>query len=289
MPYWDDSDYFQPTQRIHTDKGLKTRSQRGKIGQSWWAAAWIAALEQFTDAGRLTRGRSYARSGQVLSLDEQGAAVTARVQGSRPQPYKVTITLKPLTDAAWDRAIDAMAAEARFAAQLLAGEMPQGIAEAFQAAGVSLFPTSMQELTTNCSCPDPANPCKHIAATHYILGEQFDDDPFMLFRLRGRTQQQVLDALAVRRKAGLAVAEEAATYDVRAPQPSTPPLQDLVAVFWEPAAPLDVLAVTPASPTVTLPVLRRLGKPGFLPEQDLTGLLASAYNAVSQAALKSEE
>ena len=289
MPRWsDDWDYYPPSQRIHTDKGLRTRSQRGKIGQSWWAAAWIAALERFTDSGRLSRGRSYARSGQVLSLDEKDDTVSARVQGSRPTPYRVTITLKRLTDAQWDAAIAEMAGEARFAAQLLAGEMPQDIDEAFAAAGVSLFPGA-SEIVTDCSCPDYANPCKHVAATHYILGEQLDDDPFMLFRLRGRTEQQVLDALDEHRRSALAVGEDGPAYEVAEREPQIAPLEDQIERFWQPATPLEGLAIVPAAPVIAMPLLRRLGNPAFLPDQDLAQLLAPVYDAVGQAALRAAE
>jgi uncharacterized Zn finger protein len=290
MARWRDDEYgyYQPTRRINTDKGLKARSQRGKIGQSWWAAAWIAALERFTDSSRLTRGRSYARSGQVLSLEEKGSSVHARVQGSRPAPYKITITLKPLTDAQWSAATAAMAAEARFAAQLLTGEMPQDIDEAFAAAGTSLFPTS-GEISTDCSCPDMANPCKHIAATHYILGEQLDDDPFMLFRLRGRTEQQILGELEKHRRTSSAVTEDGAAYLIPGGEPHAPSLEELVDRFWQPAAPVDSLAVTPAAPAVPMPLLRRLGNPAFLPDHELALLLAPVYEAVGRTALEAAE
>jgi uncharacterized Zn finger protein len=292
MPHWNDDGeygYFPRSQRIHTDNGLKARSQRGKIGQSWWSAAWIAALEQFTDRGRLSRGRSYARSGQVLSLDEVVSTIRARVQGSRPTPYRVTITLEQFTPEQWEQAIAAMAEEAQFAAQLLAGEMPQDINEAFAEAGVSLLPRSSGDLRTDCTCPDLANPCKHIAATHYILGEQLDDDPFMLFRLRGRTEQQILDGLNRHRRAVIGVAEDAPTYEGAVPGSEFPRLDDQIERFWEATASLDGLAVVPTAPTISMPLLRRLGNPAFLPEHELTELLAATYEAVSHTALKAPE
>jgi uncharacterized Zn finger protein len=199
--------YYEPTHPIQTDEGLKTRSQKGKIGQSWWAERWIAALERLIDPARLRRGRSYARSGQVLSITEKGGGVAAKVQGSRPSPYNITIRVEPLSDAQWAAVIEQMADQALFTAQLLAGEMPPDIEQAFAATGASLFPDKSGDLTTSCSCPDSANPCKHIAATHYILGEQFDEDPFLIFRLRGRTQEQILDALRARRAAIGGIAE----------------------------------------------------------------------------------
>ena len=102
-----------------------------------------------------------------------------------------------------------MAEQAIFTAQLLAGEMPQDIEQAFEAAKVSLFPSRHDDLKTECSRPDYANPCKHVAATHYILGERFDEDPFLIFRLRGRTQEQVMAALRKRRSEEAENAEDA--------------------------------------------------------------------------------
>jgi uncharacterized Zn finger protein len=237
-------------------------------------------MERLVDAGRLTRGRSYARRGQVLSISETTDGIVARVQGSQPRPYKVTIQVKPLTDAQWERVIDALAEQALFTAQLLAGEMPQEIEKAFNAAGVSLFPEKRRDLTTDCSCPDYANPCKHVAATHYILGERFDDDPFLLFRLRGRTQEQVLAALRQRR-AGLELFEEE---EEEAPE-AVVPLEANLAGFWNLAGPLDPFQVDLRMPPAAMPVLKRLGEPPFAPDFDLQSLFGPAYQAMSQAAL----
>jgi uncharacterized Zn finger protein len=166
--------YFKPTKPKEAKDGIKARSRRGSFANSWWAARWIAALERLMDSGRLARGRSYARKGQVLSIEETEGGIAARVQGSRPKPYRITIQITPLTDIQWEKVIDALSEQALFTAQLLAGEMPQEIEQAFNAAGVSLFPAKRGDLKTDCSCPDYANPCKHVAATHYILGERFD-------------------------------------------------------------------------------------------------------------------
>jgi uncharacterized Zn finger protein len=274
--------YYKPTRPIETDKGLKARSQTGKFGQSWWAARWIAALERLLDAGRLRRGSGYARSGQVLSIEETPTGVLARVQGSRPQPYKVAIELKRLTDDQWAKVLDQMAAQAGFSAQLLAGEMPQDIEEAFKAAGISLFPDRVDDLTTACSCPDWANPCKHVAATHFILGEQFDEDPFMIFRLRGRTQEEIMQALRSRRGG----AEEEEAESVAAPAEPVAALAELLDRFWQPLERLDAFAAAVKPPAVRFPLLKRLGQPAFLPDDDLVQTLGSSYEAITAAALR---
>ena len=271
---------------IQRKDGIKARSQRGQFVTNWWAQRWISSLERVVNSGRLNRGRTYARAGQVLSLDEVGGVVKARVQGTRPQPYKVTIKLKPLSDRQWDRVIDALSGQALFAAQLLAGEMPQEIDAVFAAAGSSLFPASEGELETECSCPDWANPCKHVAATHYILAEQLDEDPFLLFRLRGRTQEQVMAALRARRSDTPRAAAEPAPVAIFS---SAPPLDADMDHFWRmggssegaETTPIQVTIKPPATP---LPLLKRLGQPPFL-DENIEQVLGPAYRGMQQAAL----
>jgi uncharacterized Zn finger protein len=271
--------YYPPSQPIKTDQGIKAKSKRGDFAKNWWATRWIAALERLVDRGRLTRGRTYARQGQVLSIEETKTGIAAKVQGSERRPYKITIEMTPLTDKQWEQVIDALAGQAIFTAQLLAGEMPQEIEQAFQAAKVSLFPEKRGQLITDCSCPDPSNPCKHIAAVHYILGEQFDEDPFLLFRLRGRTQEQILAALRERRAVGEEVDEVGEEIEEAAP-----PLAESLTHFWQLGQPLTHFKTTIKPPITSLPILKRLGQPSFLSE-DIEHLLGPAYRAISEAAI----
>jgi uncharacterized Zn finger protein len=272
---------FEPTRPIAAKEGIKARSQRGAFARSWWATRWIEALERLMDSGRLTRGRSYARKGQVLSIDETESGIEARVQGSQRKPYKITIQVEPLTDAQWESVIDALAEQAIFTAQLLSGEMPQDIEQAFHAAGVSLFPTRRSDLSTDCSCPDWANPCKHVAATHYILGERFDEDPFLLFRLRGRTQEQILQGLRRRR-----ASQEGAESDEEEEPEVVIPLEETIKHFWELEQPLDTFSVAIRKPAIEMPLLKRLGDPLFVPNPGLQTLLKPAFLTICQAALE---
>jgi len=281
MSWW----HYKPTHPISVKGGIKAHSKRGAIGKSWWAKRWTAALRQIMDSGRLSRGRSYARRGQVMDIHVQDGEITAKVQGSRRTPYKVRIRVKPLKDADWDRVLDVLAGQAIFTAQLLAGEMPTDIEEAFAAANISLFPASVKELETNCSCPDWANPCKHIAAVYFLLGEAFDDDPFMLFRLRGRTQEQVLAGLRARRGAIEEEEEEAGPDPTALPAEETAPapLPEDPAIFWRLGQSLDDFQVQPKAPQVPLSLLQRLGQPTFAPA-DLRSSLSAAYQTVTQRA-----
>lgn len=269
--------------------GLKAKTGRGQqFGKTWWAGKWIDALERLMDPGRLTRGRSYARSGQVLNLDIQPGRVNSRVQGSRPQPYKVRIEIEPLTDKEWDKVADAMAAQAVFAAKLLAGEMPQNIEEAFAAAKVGLFPERADDLDTDCSCPDWANPCKHIAAVYYLLGERFDEDPFLIFQLRGRTKEQIIAALRARRSADGAKPERKPPARVREAEPEEQiiPLAESLEHFWTAGEDLETLRFTIAAPEVEAAPVKRLGEPPFWSGQP--GFLAQmsrAYAAITREAL----
>ncbi len=172
--------------------GIRARSKRGAFARSWWARRWLAVLEALQLGGRLARGRAYARAGQVMDLSIEEGLVTARVQGSRKEPYDVTIRVTPLSSGEWRRVAAVLGREVVFLARLLAGEMPTDIERAFEKAGLSLFPTRIRQLATACSCPDASNPCKHIAAVYYLLGEEFDRDPFLIFRLRGMSREELL-------------------------------------------------------------------------------------------------
>src|SRR5512137_1060313 len=269
--------YFKPKPRKPAN-GIK--AQNKKFGQTWWSGKWLAALERLVDPMRLSRGRSYARSGQVLNLDIQPGRIESRVQGSAPRPYKVQIEIMPLSEKEWQRVADAMAEQAIFAAKLLAGEMPQNIEEAFAAAKVSLFPTSSGDLDTDCSCPDWSNPCKHIAAVYYLLGEQFDGDPFLLFRLRGQTKDEIMSMLRTRR-AQVAIAEEehaAAATEPSAPEEPGEPLEADPDRFWHGPGELIDFHVTIAAPPIDAAPIKRLGSPKFWHgKQDFVTLLAGAY------------
>ncbi len=278
MPY---DFYYKPTKPKEAKDGIKARSRRGAFAKNWWAKRWIAALELLLDQGRLNRGRNYARKGQVLSIEETREGIKARVQGSRKTPYKINIQIKPLSQAQWSNVIDQLAEQAIFAAQLLAGEMPQEIESAFEAAGVNLFPSQRDDLETECSCPDYANPCKHIAATHYILGERFDEDPFLIFRLRGMTKEQVMEELRNRR------AEDNPSAEQNTEEPAPPiPLTEQITNYYDLSGPMEEFSISILPPAIEMPLLKRLGQADFVPAPGLEKVLQKAYQTITQKAIE---
>ncbi len=262
-------------------EGIKAKSQRGDIGETWWSKRWIEVLESFRMGPRLERGRSYARRGQVISIDVEKGVVTAKVQGTRQKPYAVQITLETLSDEDWDKVMTVMASQALFAAKLLSGEMPHNIEETFDEAEVSLFPQSKKELDTYCSCPDWANPCKHIAAVYFLLAERFDEDPFLIFHLRGRTKEEIISVL--REKRG-STAESDSEEVILV---GWTPLEECLDTFWEAGEELDSFVTNPVTHKGENMILKRLGEAPFTVRgEDVGFLLSRMYDIVRAAALQ---
>lgn len=264
---------YEKRQRIATKDGIKSRTRT--FGNAWWSRKWIAALEGFGWDARLGRGRSYARSGQVLDYEVEAGRVRARVQGSHRTPYKIDIELAPLSDAAWEKVLDALAARAEYAARLLNGDMPDDIDTVFESAGAALLPRKSSELKNTCSCPDWGNPCKHIAAVFYIIGEALDGDPFILTALRGRDRDALLGALRARRGEAPATAAELEEADE--------PLS-LEGFFDGDGVELDPDL---APPRVRSSVLRRLGEPGpWTTLEEMQSVFGPMLAMASAAALR---
>jgi uncharacterized Zn finger protein len=215
--------------------------QQGLGQQPWWVEQWMELIHSYRYKKRLERAWSYAREGNVVSIRFEGRRVHARVQGTEPDPYKVKLWLDVLNDEDWGYVLEALSQKARWSAQLLAGIMPADIERAFAASGKRLFPFKLQEVRSECSCPDKANPCKHISAVYYLMGDRFSEDPFVLFQLRGRTRSQLLADLAKRRREGVVAPAE------HAPHPIHPAIAD-PARWWRYDAPLDpdLVVITPA-------------------------------------------
>jgi uncharacterized Zn finger protein len=271
---------------IAVEGGIKAKSKRGAIGEQWWSQRFIAVLESWGMSGRLQRGRSYARRGQVMEFSLTTGKVTARVQGSRPSPYKVEIIVLPLTTAQWRAVESRLAAQALFRARLLAGEMPAEIEGIFADAGTPLFPRSAADLTMRCSCPDWEVPCKHLAAVCYVLAEAFDTDPFAMLAWRGKSRDDLLSALRGR-LADRGPAGGAATAPPVGGSPALavladmtgPALADSLADFWSPGLSQARLRARPPTPAAPPDLLLRLSDPPAVEVRgtSLRDLLSDAY------------
>ena len=161
--------------------------------RTWWGDRFIEALESFTESNRLGRGRSYARGGKVKSFEINGHRITAKVRGSvnpyfgvyKEPTYDISIEMKPIAKADWSKAIQALASKASMVSKLMLKEVPDDIETVFNKLNLNLLPHDRSDFKTSCSCPDYSNPCKHIAGVYYLVAGQLDQDPFLLFELRG--------------------------------------------------------------------------------------------------------
>lgn len=279
--------------------------------RQWWVDRWLELLDSYRFKKRLERARNYAREGNVLSLQFTANKLAALVQGTDVDPYRVTLGLDSFSDEDWHYVVTTLAEKAIYAAQLLSGAMPPSIEQVFVQNGLSLFPFTLGEVQSQCSCPDQANPCKHIGAVYYQLADQFQEDPFVIFRLRGRSRPQFLEQLSHYRRL---TPEQLQTYDAASFSSSLAnPLEELCEItvtseteaiddkpqkqskaeqqaavqnFWryEGDLPTDLVVITP--PEQGAKVLDRLGDIPLSYEvaKEIKQSLAQVYNTIAPAA-----
>ena len=275
MSRWDDYDryhWFPKSVPIRAKGGIRAQSKRGSFGESWWAKRWMQVLDSFDIGARLSRGRSYARRGQVLSIDIAKGLVQAKVQGSRPQPYKVKMEVKTLGAAEWKKVAKAVSSQAIFAAKLLGGALPAEIEQVFEAEKVSLFPARISDLRTDCSCPDWSNPCKHIAAVYCLLAEEFDRDPFLVFRMRGMEREEFGKLLAEFGAVAMTTPETEEEALPPEPLPADP------ALFWSGRPVRQSLPGEGQPPAMAAALIKRLGRlPFWRSEQDFVSAMEAVY------------
>jgi uncharacterized Zn finger protein len=289
MSYW--GHYYPPANPIKVKDGIAARSKKGDIGETWWSKRFIGALEMIGIGSRLQRGRSYARKGQVINISIDDAVVHAQVQGTNPRPYSITISFTQFTDKQWDEIFDTLSSQALFTAMLLGGEIPKEIETVFAGVRLSLLPSTHREIKTNCSCPDSANPCKHIAAVYYILAEKFDRDPFLIFTLRGRNREAVLEELRKRRSTVDEVVDKSdpAHPAVQEPKRSIGPrLAECLDTYWDAGETLDSFPIyLHIKPELEAAALKRLGPSRFkIGNKDLSDLLVPVYAKAREYVIK---
>lgn len=251
-----------------------------KFSRSWWGQKFISALEQFTDSGHLSRGRSYANGGKVKSFSIKDGIVTAQVRGSvnpyfgvHKEPlYTTTIEFQAISPAKWSTVIALIASKASLISRLLLNEIPDTIEDSFAQLGLNLLPRTRKDFQSHCSCPDYSNPCKHIAGVHYLVAAELDRDPFLLFELRGLSRNDLLKELA---KSPLGQALSAELQAQKRPpepvesyytRPATQPVDKAQSLrdFWHGAKRLPQ-AIEPLSETLVpgIPVKKQGDFPAF--------------------------
>lgn len=204
--YWKSQVYEQPTEeklKKNASESIKKDKKRGKenhpvviqgrkIAKTWWGEAWCENLERYADyESRLDRGKRYVRTGAVIDLDIKKGKVLARVQGRRKAPYKVEIRISPISEERCQSIIEKCGNKIENLETLLNGGFPEDLKSLFLDKN-GLFPSS-REISFQCSCPDWALMCKHVAAVLYGIGARFDEDPLLFFELRGIDVSRFVD------------------------------------------------------------------------------------------------
>lgn len=187
--------FYEKTEPLTPSDGIKARTRRGSFGGSWWGQKFISVLSTYGWDNRLTRGKTYARKGQVTQVDITSGQIKGKVQGTRPTPYKVVISFQRFAEEDWNIVVDHLVGQALYTAEMLAGSLPHEVVQDLEDEHYPLIPTSSREIDMSCSCPDSAVPCKHISAVYYIVSERIDSDPFLLFVLRGITKESLMQKL----------------------------------------------------------------------------------------------
>ncbi len=271
------------------DKKPKPRART--TGHTWWGQRWIQALEHGSRdvVARLGKGRVYARDGHVQDLKIAAGKVIALVKDDDLEDYQVSLQLEVFTPETWQRILHTMSEQALFVGQLLNGEMPKQIGHVFHVCGKNLFPTSLHDIDADCSCEDWSSPCKHVAATHYVLGEVLDRDPFLLFELRGRSKEQVLSGLSHLRS-GESGAKPISGNLIKVTSNDVVCLNELSADrFEEKSSELNLVGFDFDVLAISGSLLRSLGKPASWnisesPEELLTPLIVQARDLALEMA-----
>jgi uncharacterized Zn finger protein len=245
------------------------------FSRTWWGQRFISALEKLSDSGRLNRGRSYARNGKVLNFEIHDGLVTAQVRGSvnpyfgvyKEPLYITTIEFKSISAANWSAAIAYVASKASLISRLMLNEMPDTIEDAFAKLDLNLLPRNKSDFKTSCSCPDWGDPCKHIAGVYYLVAAQLDQDPFLLFELKGLSRAALQKELA-KSPLGQALSTELANVN-NSPTPddsyyTTPTLHPAESIadlrdFWLGAKRLPQTIEAPSSASVPAILVKKQG------------------------------
>ncbi len=156
---------------------------RKAFGNTWWGKQWLNSLNQIDYSNRLPRGRRYANNGSVKSIEIKGNNISGAVKGTRPRPYKITIDIPKFSAREKAKIVELVTTNPLFLSQLLNRKLPSELNNLCKAHQIHIFPASWNDLNGKCSCPDWAVPCKHMAAVLYLVANEIDKNPFVVFDL----------------------------------------------------------------------------------------------------------
>ncbi len=277
--------------------GVKLKLKAGETPQSWVTQRLLRVAETGGAENDVYKdGIEYARLGQTKRLTIEDTLCEGIIQGRSDKPYTATLGLKEFSVESQEQIIAAMADQVRYAAKLLAGELPSNIEDVFAPLGLKLFPAEPSDIDPKCSCPDWKEDqlwCKHTVCLTALLAEKLGDDPMMIFGLRGMPGQELIDGLRQKRAVGVQGPGPSPVLHQHVPgvsDVSSPPLEDSIDSFWEIGAELAELDTPISPPTVNCVLLRRLGPSPFVDGKfPLIGLMATCYQLISEAAIEAEE
>lgn len=231
-----------------------------KITRTWWGERFLDVLSVSMDDGRLKRGRAYSSPNRLLKFDINQLSIKATLRGNinhyfgvyKEPRYKAEVKLKTFTAAQWDKIITEITHNAACLSQLLMNEMPNSIEDIFAKQGLHLLPNRSADLISHCSCPDYADPCKHVAGVYYKVASLLDRDPFLLFQLRGMDANKLQEKLAASPLGNALIdrwndGEQAIEYDLHRYTDSQPtPLKlSTINCFWQGENPLPEIENSP--------------------------------------------
>ncbi len=264
------------------------RMKRKEGGPEGWSEQRLwRIVEEGADGEAIREGLEYARQGQTRRISFEGGRVEASVQGRRPRAYVTRFSLPRFTHAEGERAVRALAEQARYAAMLLSGELPPDIEDLFAPLGLHVFPAGPDEPEISCTCREEKRWCKHAVCVAALLGERLAEDSFLVLEMRGLSRESIIEGLREQRATGAVGPQPAVSAHVAGLSDAQPtPLEEDLESFWRSPLPGAMPSMPIEPPEVSHPLLRRLGPSPFEESRfPLVGLLATCYDLIGRAAL----
>ncbi len=273
--------------------GVRMKRKEGNP-EAWAEQRLWRIAEKAADGEALKEGLEYARGGQTRRIVFEDGKAEASVQGRRTRAYQTVVSLPAYTPEQRAEVIRALGDQARYAAKLLAGELPASIEDVFVPIGLHLFPAGADDVVISCTCKEENQPwCKHAVCVTALLGEKLADDPFLVFELRGIPRDHLVEGLRdVRALTTLGPGPQPvyAAHVTGLTDTPTTPLEETLHQFWRAPKRGPIPSVPVEPPEVSHPLLRRLGPSPFQESRfPLVGLLATCYELIGRDALQTDD